>query len=92
MTDKDLGRPNEPLRQWCARTLRVALARDGVSRRKLHQRLMERFGDRAPSQTTVYRLVSGETLPNTDHLIMIAELLGISPRDLVPDDYRLLTG
>lgn len=37
MTDKDLGRPNEPLRQWCARTLRVALARDGVSRRKLHQ-------------------------------------------------------
>lgn len=94
MTDEDHKalKPNEPLRAWCAQTLRVALAREGISRLKLHQRLVERFGDRAPSQTTVYRLMAGEALPRTDHLIMIARLLDVSPRDLVPDDYRLLTG
>lgn len=94
MTDKDHAHvgPNEPLRQWCAQTLRVALAKEGISRLKLHQRLVERFDDRAPSQTTVYRLMSGEALPRTDHLIMIAEVLDISPRCLVPDDHQLLTG
>lgn len=69
MTDKDHAHvgPNEPLRQWCAQTLRVALAKEGISRLKLHQRLVERFGDRAPSQTTVYRLMSGEALPVRGH-------------------------
>ncbi|WP_102145703.1 helix-turn-helix domain-containing protein [Mycobacterium hubeiense] len=92
MTDEDHEESNGPLRQWYARTLRVALAKEGLSRIQLHQQLVERFGDRAPSQTSVYRLVSGEQLPRTSHLIMIARLLDISPRDLVPEDGRLLTG
>lgn len=94
MTDEDHKalKPNVPLRAWCAQTLRVELAKKGMSRIKLHRKLVKQFGDRAPSQTSVYRLVSGETLPRTDHLIMIAELLDISPRDLVPDHYHLLTG
>lgn len=90
MSDDDLGADGE-LRRWWARTIRVALAKAGISRIELHRRLVAQFGDRAPSQTSTYRLVAGEQLPRADTIVMIARLLNISPKELVPEDGLILT-
>lgn len=85
MTDDGLGFNGQLRRSW-ARTLRVALANEGISRIELNRRLVARFGQRAPSQTSTYRLVSGEQLPRVDQVVMIARVLDVSPRDLLPAD------
>lgn len=90
MSNDDLG-PNGEFRRWWARTMRVALANADISRMELHRMLVAGFGDRAPSQTSTYRLVAGEQLPRADTIVMIACLLDISPRELVPEDSRILT-
>ncbi|OKH73687.1 hypothetical protein EB73_06620 [Mycobacterium sp. SWH-M3] len=91
MSDDDLGSNDGELRRWWARTIRVALATADISRIELHRMLVAQFGDLAPSQTSTYRLVSGEQLPRADTIVMIARLLNISPKELVPEDSRILT-
>lgn len=51
----------------------------------LHQMLQRQSPDTPISRTQLYRIVKGETAPKIDLVYELAAILGVSPKDFMPD-------
>lgn len=76
--------PNAVTRDF-ARRLNEILGSSRANPNSLYDKLQLNYPEVAVSKSLLYRLTHGTAMPRLDLIIALAEILNVSPRDLVPD-------